>query len=235
MSIGSRTIDTSKLDYHPLTSNVIENVNYLNDGGYTLIDSGELSYFQSSATDNDTVYGGDGVDTVKFSGVRAEYSVVLTSTAFEVTDNQPSRDGTDRLDSVERLGFTDVNLAYDIANNGNAGQVAKLLGAVFGASSLSNKQYVGIGLQLLDSGTSYKDLAAMAMNVAGKSAPTEVVTQLWSNVIRTTPTAADIQPFVDMLANGTSIGDLVVLAADTSLNQTNINLVGLQSSGIEYV
>jgi hypothetical protein len=31
------------------------------------------------------------------------------------------------------------------------------------------------------------------------------------------------------------VGDLVVLAADTSFNTTNINLVGLAQTGIEYL
>jgi len=34
--------------------------------------------------------------------------------------------------------------------------------------------------------------------------------------------------------NGIKAGDLVVLAADTALNTTNIGLVGLMQTGIEY-
>jgi hypothetical protein len=37
-----------------------------------------------------------------------------------------------------------------------------------------------------------------------------------------------------MLADGMKAGDLVVLAADTALNTTNIGLVGLIQTGIEY-
>jgi hypothetical protein len=38
-----------------------------------------------------------------------------------------------------------------------------------------------------------------------------------------------------MLADGMKAGDLVALAADTALNTSNINLVGLAQSGIEYI
>ena len=38
-----------------------------------------------------------------------------------------------------------------------------------------------------------------------------------------------------MLTDGTKVGDLVVLAADTSFNTPNINLVGLAQTGIEYL
>jgi len=42
--------------------------------------------------------------------------------------------------------------------------------------------------------------------------------------------------FADLLDNGTfTVGGLGVLAADTELNQTNIKLVGLAQTGLEYV
>jgi hypothetical protein len=47
--------------------------------------------------------------------------------------------------------------------NRNAGSVAKILGAVFGKQFLANKDYVVIGLNLLDAGTSYPDLVALAV------------------------------------------------------------------------
>ena len=42
--------------------------------------------------------------------------------------------------------------------------------------------------------------------------------------------------FADLLDNGTfTVGGLGVLVADTELNQTNIKLVGLAQTGLEYV
>jgi hypothetical protein len=54
-------------------------------------------------------------------------------------------------------------------------------------------------------------------------------------VIGTKPTAADKQPFISLLENGMTGGALAHLAADTSFNTTNINLVGLAQTGIEYI
>ena len=51
---------------------------------------------------------------------------------------------------MERLRFSDKGLAFDL--DGAAGQVARTLGAVFGPESITNKEYVGIGLSLLDVG-----------------------------------------------------------------------------------
>jgi hypothetical protein len=54
-------------------------------------------------------------------------------------------------------------------------------------------------------------------------------------VIGTKPTATDKQPFIALLDNGMAPGALAHLAADTSFNTTNINLVGLAQTGIEYM
>jgi hypothetical protein len=54
-------------------------------------------------------------------------------------------------------------------------------------------------------------------------------------VIGTHPTASDKKPFIALLENGISSGSLAHLAADSSYNITNINLVGLAQTGIEYI
>jgi hypothetical protein len=123
--------------------------------------------------------------------------------------------------------------AYDL--DGNAGIAAKILGAVFGKDSISNKNYVGIGLHFLDAGWTYDNLAGLALDAAGAKTNDQIVSLLWTNVIGTNPTLADKQPFIALLENGMSAGALAHLAADTSFNTTNINLVGLAQTGIEYL
>ena len=100
---------------------------------------------------------------------------------------------------------------------------------------MKNKNYVGIGLGLLDTGWTYDNLAGLALEVAGTKTNDQIVSLLWTNVIRTKPTATDKQPFISLLENGMSAGALAHLAADTSLNTTNINLIGLAQTGIEYI
>lgn len=124
-------------------------------------------------------------------------------------------------------------VAYDL--NANAGTTAKILGAVIGKDGLQNKSHVGIGLSLLDSGMSYSDLGALALKAVGATTNDSVVSTLWKNVIGTEATTAIKAPYIKMLTDGMKVGDLVVLAADTSFNTTNINLVGLAQTGIEYL
>ena len=82
---------------------------------------------------------------------------------------------------------------------------------------------------------SYSDLGALALSAVGATTNDAIVTTLWRNVIGFNPSATDIAPFFKMLADGMKEGDLVALAADTSFNTTNINLVGLAQTGIEYL
>ena len=176
--------------------------------------------------------GGLGTDTVVYSGPLVQYTVNKSGSRYIVSEPTGS-DGTDYLTNIERLKFKDKFIAIDL--DGNAGTTAKILGAVFGKESVSNKSYVGIGLNFLDTGWTYDNLAGLALDAAGAKTNDQIVSLLWTNVIGTKPTAADKQPFIALLENGMSAGALAHLAADTSFNTTNINLVGLAQTGIEYI
>jgi hypothetical protein len=140
---------------------------------------------------------------------------------------------TSSTSAPPRLGLPDGStIAFDF--DGNAGKVVKLLGAVFGAEAASNKDFVAIGLKFLDGGTSYEDLAELAVAAAGASSVEATCTLLWRNVIGSTPTASDISPFVDLINSGMTLGTLVTLAAETSLNTDKINFTGLSKTGVEY-
>ena len=180
----------------------------------------------------DLIDGGLGTDTVVYSGPLKQYTVNKSGNRYIVSEPTGS-DDTDYLTNIERLKFSDKSMAIDL--DGNAGTTAKILGAVFGKESVSNKSYVGIGLSFLDAGWTYDNLAGLALDAAGAKTNDQIVSLLWTNVIGSKPTAADKQPFIALLENGMSSGALAHLAADTSLNATNINLVGLAQTGIEYI
>lgn len=181
---------------------------------------------------NDIFDGGAGSDTAIFTGPIANYAITQTANGFDVRDTIGS-DGQDQLINGERIQFSDIGSAFDL--NSSAGEVAKLLGAVFGRESVANNTFVGIALDLKNKGMSYVDLAELAINETGRSTPQDVVALLWTNVVGSPPNAQQAQPFVDMLNNGMTVGELGVLAAETDLNVANINLVGLADTGIEYI
>jgi hypothetical protein len=184
----------------------------------------------TSTTGNDTIDGGAGIDTAAYTAGRSNYTVTRTSTGFAVSSGT---DGADALTNIERLVFADTKVALDL--DGNAGTTAKILGAVFGATSVANKQYVGIGLSCLDAGWTYENLMAVALDAAGAKTHAAVVNLLWTNLVGSAPNSAQAAPYVALLDNGTySPGFLGVICAELDLNKTHINLVGLAQTGIEY-
>ena len=108
--------------------------------------------------------------------------------------------------------------------------------AVFGPAAVHNREYVGIGLSFMDGGMTPVELASLAMSVTGRSKPADVVGLLWTNVVGSAPTQQQAQLYIDLLTSGSiSTGQLTLLAADTSINTTNIDLVGLARTGLEFV
>ena len=182
---------------------------------------------------DDKLTGGNGIDTAQYSSTWGNYKTSLANNVFTVTDKRNSGDGTDSLFGVERLKFTDKSIAIDL--DGNAGITAKVIGAVLGFSSVKNPTFVGIGLSYMDKGMSYSDLGALALSVVGATTNDAIVTTLWRNIVGFNPTELDKAPFIKMLADGMKAGDLVVIAADTAINTTNIGLIGLTQSGIDFI
>jgi hypothetical protein len=186
------------------------------------------------ATSADDVFdGGYGLDLVAYEKPTSNYTISRTSTGQLIVIDNSGTAGKDELRNIERLQFQDKSVAFDLSQN--AGTTAKILGAVLGKESLSNKNYVGIGLSFLDAGWTYDNLAALALDASGAKSNDQVVSLLWTNVIGTKPTAADKAPYIALLENGMSAGALAHLAADSTFNTTNINLVGLAQTGIEYI
>jgi hypothetical protein len=211
----------------------------LNTQNPNWIFSGGGKYFELKTSDflnrnvgTSKVNGDSGIDSVVLPTERQNYNLTQIGNSFVIKEKNTYTPDLE-LRNIERLIFSNSYLAIDIA--GNAGTAAKILGAVFGKNSVSNKNYVGIGLHFLDAGWTYDNLAGLALDAAGAKTNDQIVSLLWTNVIGTKPTAADKQPFIALLENGMTAGALAHLAADTSLNTVNINLVGLAQTGIEYI
>ena len=86
-----------------------------------------------------------------------------------------------------------------------------------------------------DSFVTFHELGELALKAIGAVNADAIVSTLWRNVVGFDATSEQKAPYIKMLSDGMRIGDLVVMAADTSFNTTNINLVGLAQTGIEYI
>ena len=80
---------------------------------------------------NDVIDGGSGIDLAVYLGLATEYIFRINASNTEVSDVMPNRDGTDTLTNIERLAFSDINVALDIGPSQNAGSVYMLYKAAF--------------------------------------------------------------------------------------------------------
>jgi len=133
---------------------------------------------------------------------------------------------------VERVTFSDTRLALDL--DGNAGQAAKLLGALGGPGMLANKGVVGEVIRLLDTGASSQTIAGLGLQLLGASTPTQIAQTLWTNVVGRAGTDGELKLLTDLMAGGVSASELVVMAANLDANAVRIDLVGLTAKGIEF-
>ncbi|QOJ22171.1 MAG: hypothetical protein HRU77_12380 [Gammaproteobacteria bacterium] len=218
-----------------IVGNSLDNMIVGKDGNDTLSGGGGNDSLNGGSGD-DILNGQDGIDTAVYAGSRDAFTITRnTDHSYTITDNTHT-EGTDTLNGIERISFSDDHLALDI--DGNAGITAKTLGAVFGKDALANKEYAGIGLKLLDGGMSYNDLMELAINteLGTHADDTAIVNLLYSNVVGTTPSASDLNYYTGLLQNGSyneaSIG---ILAADSTANANHINLIGLAATGLEFV
>lgn len=189
---------------------------------------------ETTSSKNDYFTGHTGIDSISFGGIRSNYSISLSLASITVNDST-GNDGIDTLVNIERLKFSDYSVAIDVNSmGGHAGDVARIIGAVFGASSVQNKGYVGIGLYYLDKGMNFESLCNIAIAATGKVQNADIVTLLWNNVVGSPISQGEKAYYVGLLENGMSAAELTTLAAHTPLNEANINLVGLAQTGLAY-
>ena len=208
----------------------------------------------------DFFYGGDGLDTSIYQGKISEYTITSSAASpdrvdiydlrlndgtrvpgFYVEDSVARRDGNDRLVEVERLEFevAEENGANRIALDidGNAGTAAKMVGVLRGKEDLSNLKLIGALIYNLDAGMSYEDLLGVALDVLlGADKTNEAIADLvYTNLVGESPTQDAKTELASYMDSGAySQAGFARAIADLELNATNIDLVGLTSTGLQY-
>lgn len=183
---------------------------------------------------DDVVDGGQGVDMLLLSSSRASYITSRSTSTFSVS----GPDGSDTLSNVERLQFSDKNFAIDLDAGQSGNNTARLIGAAFDAVTIpARPDYVGIGLKLFDVGQSMFDVAQLALSAMGNLTNEAFVDTVYLNVVGTAPVQADRNFYIGLLegsGGALSQAQLLEIAASSEANAANIDLVGLQQSGMEY-
>lgn len=191
------------------------------------------------AAGNDTLDGGAGIDVAAYIGNRTTFTLTRTSAGFTATDTAGT-EGTDTLMGVERLEFFDVGVALDTAVTDAAGGAALLIGAVLGGGVVAaRKDLVGTVLALIDEGLTPQILSGAIMRLpiwnllAGGTDSTHIATYLLTTVNGIAPDASTLSAAVNSISNEPQ-GDFLFHLSQSAANQTQVNLVGLAQTGLEY-
>ena len=183
---------------------------------------------------NDTLNGGLGTDTAVYSSNRANYTVLGTSLGMTVSGTE----GNDTLTGIERFQFADQKIAIDLNDGQAASNTVRLIDAAFDAPTIqAHPDYVGIGLGLFDSGQSMLQVSQLVIGVLGNLDNDTFVDTVYQNVIGNAPSAEDHNLYAGLLtgSGGTlSQAQLLEIAANSEVNATNIDLFGLQQTGVEF-
>jgi GH24 family phage-related lysozyme (muramidase) len=194
----------------------------------------------TSGTENDYFDGGAGLDQVVFSANRSAYTVSKSDSGFSVSS---SPDGTDTLINIERLEFSDVNLAFDVSASGNAGQARLFLGTIAHAL-IDNPGVEGTILYFFDQGMSMQQVCQLAVDVnlisalAGSSSNADLARLVWRNVVGVEADngAVDLLvSFMDGRNAAFSQAQLLTAVSQLDINQQRVDLVGLATTGMEYL
>ena len=134
--------------------------------------------------------------------------------------NHAGNGDKDTLVNVERLSFNDTRVALDL--DGHAGSTAKLLGAFLGSAGVSNKSFVGLGLQYLDAGGTYESLMELAISTVFGETPNSrsVVATFYQNLTGQQAPESVIDTYASLLDDG----DLSLLSLSLQVADNEINL-----------
>jgi serralysin len=202
----------------------------------------------TSGPGNDSIDGGAGTDTLIYGGSRAKVSLTKSGTGFALTDSTGSL-GTDTLQNVERIKFSDGSIALDMGTTQSAGQTVLLLGAVLPGTLVfdaSKQSLLGAVIDLFDQGFTLQDISGAVMRLpiwdvlVGKALPTtrDIAYYLLTNVNGVAPDPATLLDAVLALNSQTDYshgqGTFLWHLAESTTNQTHVGLVGLASTGLAY-
>jgi hypothetical protein len=222
---------------------------------------GNDTLYQNHPTVNyyDVFYGGDGIDTAIFPSKASNYTVVASKFVWDdskqvgnlpgyfVTDTT-KKINTLSVSEVERLQFSDKNIALDLAPTQAAGQTALLIGAVLPGKlvyDVSKQALLGSVIGLFDQNFTLAQLSGAILRLpiwdvlTNKATPTtsDIASYLVNNVYGGTQTAAITNAaIVAMNAETPSTqGNYLASLAASTANQTHVDLVGVQATGLVYL
>lgn len=193
----------------------------------------------TSGSGNDAIDGGAGIDTVIYTANRANCILTKTSSGWSVSS---SAHGTDTVQNVERLQFSDKKLALDLDPSQHTGQALEFIG-LMAPALVKDPSIVGMILGYFDQGISLHDVCQVAIDVglvnsiAGSGTDAALAAMAFRNVIGSEADAATIDMlvgYIDGRYASYTHAEFMTVISGMEVNQTHIGLIGLQQTGVEF-
>lgn len=252
--LGIKSSGNSEINYWA-------DIDFLYDDIISAIDQNDRliggSFFTSGTPQSDrfrnlagseVIDGLAGIDTIEYRDASDAFRIFVTGSAQTVVVPTGQTQIGDVLVNVERLSFTNQRVALDLSPTQSAGQAALLLGAVLpGQLVFDNSKQALLGgvIGLFDGNFSLAQLSGAVLRLpiwdvlTNKAAPSaaDIATYLVNNVYEGTQTAAITNAAINAMSAETPAtqGTYLASLAVSTANQTHINLVGLQTSGLSYL
>jgi hypothetical protein len=183
---------------------------------------------------NDVFTGSAALDSAVYSGNIANYTVRVSGSNFIVTDKVGG--SVDTLTNIDRLQFSDGNIALDV--NGNGGEAYRLYQAAFNrAPDLAG---LGYWTSALDSGASLTSVAQQFIsstefiNKYSNLATLQFVQQVYLNVLHRPADPGGAEFFQGNIDAGLSTRAEVVVQFSESV-EDKANLLGVIGNGFHYI
>jgi hypothetical protein len=145
--------------------------------------------------------GTPGLDTINLAGPFANYTVTKINNAFSVIDKTGAT-GPQVLVDIERIHFSDTNLALDV--NGTGGQAYRIYQAAFNRTP--DAAGLGFWMNAMDKGTSLTAVADGFMHseefikaYGANPSSYDLVSKIYQNVLHRPPEAAGLDYWVNVL------------------------------------
>lgn len=188
-------------------------------------------------TGNDTLNGSVGLDRALYTGARDDYTLTLIRNGFTLADGRGAAgDGVDTLLAVDRLAFSDVNLAFDVS--GVAGAAYRLYRAAFDREP--DLGGIGFYIAMMDKGVSLYDVAAGFVSSQEfkdlyGSAPTheEIVTRMYKNILHRDPEPLGYEFWLKILEDKKADVAAVLVAFSEGAENREVT-ADLVAEGIAY-
>lgn len=187
---------------------------------------------------NDHIYGGVGKDDAYYEGNHTEYMLMRTGSALQLEDSNTLRDGTDTLESVERIHFADISLAFDTGAGDIAGEAYRMYQAALDRTP--DLEGLGHWIRVLESGQSLETVASGFINseefqqkYGAATSAEEFVTLLYNNVLDRDPDPEGLNNWVNALESGINSRESTVVGFSESQEFINMT-VQLVGNGVQY-